>query len=331
MSDNIKTNAGGPLNKRIELRCAVCGDESDDVYTTVSGLNRHCVGIHGKTYRAGGKYRDIPDNLKREYREKLKLAASHTRKPQGVVAGLYTPAWTGEIPLDPVSRPGPRGRSSTKRRECQLTATFTQRTSNSPPLESPRKWGRSSSIVEEKVGRTPEDPPFAICARLSVSRPLSPALGKPPSPVTSPSVGADPVSAVIAPLPFAPLGTQTTDPGSFGSSPSLDGLTEFETPFDADSLMAAIFPSLRDEDVTKAVMSPNFVDVAHVVNDLEFGFVCPHGREVLSERVRQARGVYLAANRSMADVCATETANSSSLVQVLINVQRYVDSLPLYE
>lgn len=79
----------------IDSYCQLCGDSATWKFTSVSGLNRHCVMMHAHIFTRSGGYRPIPAEHIRIYQDKVRAGRGPTRKARGSLSNSDRhPSWT---------------------------------------------------------------------------------------------------------------------------------------------------------------------------------------------------------------------------------------------
>jgi len=82
-------------HRPIDSYCQLCGDSGTWKFSTVSGLNRHCVMVHAHIFTRSGGYRPIPAEHIRLYQDRVRAGRSASRKTRGSLNNNDRhPSWT---------------------------------------------------------------------------------------------------------------------------------------------------------------------------------------------------------------------------------------------
>lgn len=295
----------------IDSYCQLCGDSATWKFTSVSGLNRHCVMMHAHIFTRSGGYRPIPAEHIRIYQDKVRAGRGPTRKARGSLSNSDRhPSWTDY----------PRLSASVGSPSVADVAQVSVVQVSQPYLPPPPPTLPSPDLVTSRPAAQHADAGGARERYVVVAEDITPDSTstynlQPEELLTGPDLEAaasDPFSQYV--------GFDRAPSSSSLRTPSLTGLLSARASPQPP-------PILTIDDIVTAALRPGPFSAADIADALERRFSGPPGADTLEYLLTLARATRMAVAREYAATFTRAVLAGGSDAEILATVRRFIDAL----
>lgn len=298
-------------HRPIDSYCQLCGDSGTWKFSTVSGLNRHCVMVHAHIFTRSGGYRPIPAEHIRLYQDRVRAGRSASRKTRGSLNNNDRhPSWT-VYPSPSASVESPAVANLAQVSVIQVCEPYLP----PPPPTLPSSEVLASGPADQNAVASGASRRYVVVAE-DITPDSTSSYNLQPEEVL---VGPDATAAASDPFSQF-IGFERAQSASSLRTPSLTGLLSARASPQPP-------PILSIDDIVTAALRPGPFSASAMADALERHFSGPTGADTLEYLLTLARATRVAVAREYAATFARAVLAGGSDSEILATVRRFIDAL----